>query len=294
MRDRLIVPILIPVGAAGVIVLLIVSGSKILLNIDPAFATAGAIAAASSILLIAALLAVGPRLRPAQVYILTGVPVSIVLAIGLFLVVQPKPKAAGEGEVQATTSIAQVAMDNSFTVKAVTVPVNVEVTLTLENRGQAIHNWRLLGVQRPDGSDIKTELLPPGQTETIKFTVATAGTFEFQCDVHAAQMRGKLTAAEGVAVAGPQKAPTVNTVDNKFEPAALTVPANEEVTLTLNNRGKNPHNIRITAAGQEFKGNILQAGAPSETLQFTIAQPGVYDYICDVHPAEMKGKITVQ
>src|SRR5439155_23488735 len=94
VRDRLVVPILIPVGAALTIVLLIVSGSKILLDIDPAFATVCAIAAAGSILLISTLMAVGPRLRAAQVYVITALPVSVILAVGLYLVVQPQPKVA--------------------------------------------------------------------------------------------------------------------------------------------------------------------------------------------------------
>jgi len=45
--------------------------------------------------------------------------------------------------------------------------------------------------------------------------------------------------------------------------------------------------------GKEI-GTQLLAGGKSETVMFTIDKPGTYDYHCETHPTEMKGKLTVQ
>lgn len=85
--------------------------------------------------------------------------------------------------------------------------------------------------------------------------------------------------------------------DNVFEPAAATVKANQETTLTFENKGTAIHNIHILNVkgkdGKDIMGQLI-AGGKSETIKFTIEKPGVYNFQCDVHPAEMKGKLTVQ
>jgi len=90
------------------------------------------------------------------------------------------------------TSWTVVATDNKFDVSAIAVPAGQTVTLTFNNRGQAIHNWHVLNLKDRDGKDITTQLLPGGQSQTITFTVTQTGTFEFLCDVHPTEMRGTL------------------------------------------------------------------------------------------------------
>ena len=51
----------------------------------------------------------------------------------------------------------------------------------------------MLDVKDKDGKDITTMLLPAGQSQTITFTIAQTGTFNYTCDVHPTEMRGKLT-----------------------------------------------------------------------------------------------------
>lgn len=99
---------------------------------------------------------------------------------------------AGGGAAPAG-AIVIVATDNKFDKTELTVRANQPVTLTLQNRGQAIHNWHVLNVKDKDGKEITTKLLSGGQSETITFTIAQTGTFDYQCDVHPTEMRGKLT-----------------------------------------------------------------------------------------------------
>ncbi len=194
MRERLLLPILIPVAAAGVIFLLIFSGSRILLAMEPQYAVPTALVIALGILSVSALLATGPRISRTLLYLLTAVPASVVIAVGLYLAVRPGAEAtAGGGGPAPVTTVAMTATDNKFSLTEITIPVNTEITFTLDNKGQALHNWHVLNVKDKDGKDITTNLLPGGQSQTITFVVTQTGTFDYQCDVHPVEMRGKLT-----------------------------------------------------------------------------------------------------
>jgi plastocyanin len=87
------------------------------------------------------------------------------------------------------TSFSIVATDNKFDKKEITIPANQEITVTYENKGSAIHNFHVLGVKDTNGKDIMTQL--NDKTATLKFTIATPGSYDFHCDVHP-EMRGKL------------------------------------------------------------------------------------------------------
>lgn len=102
----------------------------------------------------------------------------------------PTDNAASGGEPRATATI--VATDNRFDTTKLTVPANEPVTVMLQNKGQAIHNWHVLNLKDANGKDVATQLLPAGQSETITFTLTAPGTFAFQCDTHPAEMKGSL------------------------------------------------------------------------------------------------------
>ena len=82
--------------------------------------------------------------------------------------------------------------DNKFSPENVPVKTNQEVTIPADNRGEAVHNWHVLNVKDKNGKDIATQLLPAAKSETVKFTIDKSGTYDIQCDVHPADMRGKL------------------------------------------------------------------------------------------------------
>lgn len=85
--------------------------------------------------------------------------------------------------------------------------------------------------------------------------------------------------------------------DNKFSPTSYTIKAGVPYTLRLDNKGAAIHNWHILGAkgsdGKEITGAIVDPGK-SDTLRFAVSQPGTYRFICDVHPDEMKGTLTVQ
>jgi plastocyanin len=89
-------------------------------------------------------------------------------------------------------AITVTAKDNVFEPKSFAAPAGTAVTVTLENKGAALHNFALIDEKGPDGKDIQTELIPGGQSDTVEFTLP-AGSYDFHCTVHPAEMRGTLT-----------------------------------------------------------------------------------------------------
>jgi azurin len=127
------------------------------------------------------------------------------------------------------------------------------------------------------------------------------------------------------AVAVTDKIELEGTDDMKYNHDLFKIKAGQKVTLTLKNVGKQPkeamaHNVVILQQGTDV--NAFGAAAipakpdhipadmasdviahtkllgpgESDTIEFTIADPGVYDFICSFpgHFGTMKGKIVVE
>lgn len=107
---------------------------------------------------------------------------------GQKVVATPEPD-TGPVTVQATWDV--IATDNKFNTTGIGVPANQQVTVNLRNNGAALHNWAVQGVNNAAGQNISTQLLPGGQSETLRFTVATPGTYNYLCTVHPTEMRGR-------------------------------------------------------------------------------------------------------
>jgi mono/diheme cytochrome c family protein len=94
------------------------------------------------------------------------------------------------------------------------------------------------------------------------------------------------------AQATPAESPTVTSVDIKFEPAALTIPAGQDVVVNIPNTGALPHNFSIDEL------NISVDQPAGYTGEVTINAPaGTYTYYCNVpghRAAGMEGTLTVQ
>lgn len=87
------------------------------------------------------------------------------------------------------------------------------------------------------------------------------------------------------AAASPAKAgTTIDMVDLKFEPAALTVERGQTVTFV--NRGKVTHN----AKGKDFFSRVVEPGG---SYRHTFDRAGTFAYVCTFHPG-MDGTVTVK
>lgn len=97
-----------------------------------------------------------------------------------------------------------------------------------------------------------------------------------------------LVAACGGGAAASQRPTVTTTVDlpksYRFAPAAITVPAGATVTWT--NHDNFTHNVSLEGAD-------LVAMAPGESVTHMFATPGLYSYVCSLHPKDMKGSVLV-
>ncbi len=75
----------------------------------------------------------------------------------------------------------------------------------------------------------------------------------------------------------------------RFEPAAIAVVAGTTVTWT--NHDNFTHSVKILDGGLPTEPMVMQPGG-STTFDFTT--PGTYNYLCHLHPQNMKGTVVVR
>ena len=110
----------------------------------------------------------------------------------LIATVSATPEAPGTATVIAT--------DNKFNRGSVGGAVTgAPFTVTFKNNGKVPHNIHFL--DKKGGSDVAKgaagAIINGGESATLTFTVAAAGNYYYQCDVHPDQMSGTLTVNDG-------------------------------------------------------------------------------------------------
>jgi len=98
--------------------------------------------------------------------------------------------------------------------------------------------------------------------------------------------------AGDAAAVEPKKFTLINVVLDGTKiwlPSSLMVHQGEEVELTLINKLEDPHGFKIAEVGIE---EVVQPKAQT-TVKFTASQPGVYSYICHIHPPHIGGQMLV-
>ena len=84
---------------------------------------------------------------------------------------------------------------------------------------------------------------------------------------------------------------TIVAEDLRFDLDRIVVPAGEEVTATIENRDSGiGHNFSVALDDGQAETDI-EAGPVTQTLRFTIPEPGEHDFVCDPHAASMKGVV---
>ncbi len=95
-------------------------------------------------------------------------------------------------------------------------------------------------------------------------------------------------AGEPVPSGGAVTAFTIVADDLAWDLDRVEVLTGQEITVTVENREGADHNLHVLSDGDPK--TELAAGPVTQTLQFTLDEPGEYDFICDLHPF-MKGVI---
>ena len=108
---------------------------------------------------------------------------------------------------------------------------------------------------------------------------------------------GLLALAGALAVPAIAKNADVSIVGTSFQPATITVQAGDTVKWTTTQSIGQQHSVTSgkpgdSDAGSKFDSKIgLQDNGQS--FEFTFANPGTYDYFCQVHPTQMTGQVVV-
>lgn len=212
-----------------------------------------------------------------------------------------EPSAETGGEVASEITI--LVMDIYF--EPADFTIGAGGTLTLDASGAAApHNFEVVAL----GIDVD---IAPGEVKEIVIEGAP-GTYDYICNVPGhkeAGMVGKMTIAEAgaaaasVAVAEPTAEPTVAAVvqplpaaitiatvgDKAFEPRTVKIPANVEVTITVDNTaGTAMHNLTIA----ELKVDVdVPAGTTMDVK--VVAPVGRYEFFSAEGADKMMGLLGV-
>jgi plastocyanin len=187
-------------------------------------------------------------------------------------------QAAGEAKI----------VDFDFSPRRLTVAAGT--TVTWSNTGQRPHT------ATDRGGTFDTKPVAPGASAEV--TLSTPGTYFYFCRINPAKMNGVL-----VVEPGPDdvRAVRVQAVDPgftgdklRFDPDELAVAAG--TTLLVANVGGKPHTL--TADDGSFDTGVVDSGAEGgrfagSNASVTLNKAGTFKFHCEVHPAVMKGVVTV-
>jgi plastocyanin len=320
-RDRLFLPIALPVGILLVLALVLFGFSRILLSLEAMPATGTALVVALAIVVVSAFAAGRTVVRASSLAAMTGVIAGVaMLAGGIALIaVSPAAEHAPEGGGGGAPALTVTASGLQFDTKEIDLTANTPTTIRFDNKDAGVqHNIAIYE------DDSLKKLLFRGELDTGPGTVdyrvpgLPAGTYYFHCDVHPT-MNGTVVVTEGAGgqtgggqtgggqTGGGQgggqggatvQPATVTASGIQFDTNSLTMPADTPTTLTFDNKDAGtPHNIAIYVSEADqttplFRGEIV-TGPATVTYKIPPLKPGSYYFHCDVHPT-MNGSVTVK
>jgi plastocyanin len=200
-RDRLFLPIVLPVGLLLLILILAVGLSRVLLSLTEAAATVTALVVAAMVLIIGSLLARQRRVGVPQLLLMIAGVAGVALFAGGIAVatvgppVEPKPVAkCTEVNLEAPVGAAS----SGFNVDTLNAKPGVCTTIKFDNRDTGVpHNVEVFSADPATNPDAKTLFQPPNgatitgvATADYKVPPQADGSYYFHCVVHPTTMFG--------------------------------------------------------------------------------------------------------
>jgi plastocyanin len=308
-RDRILLPIGIPLGAAVLILAVVLTVSRVLLAVPPKVAVAVALMLALNILAVGAIVTVRPRLRSIDFAFLAGVAAVPVVA-GLFVAAGAIRVSEGEEEKPPPQPqrVAITAQNALFTTNQLTFKAGSPVVITLDNKDSLAHDLSIY--RTPEDAANQENAVLEGTTFTgpgskqYRSRPIPQGTYVFQCDVHPTTMKGTVTVEAAPAVPSEPQKPVeiaLTATNVAFDKTQLSAPGGVPVTIDFDNKTPSLiHNVAIYAtpadadgvANPLFQGDLI-TGPVTHKYQVKPLKPGTYVFQCDVHFTSMRGTLTV-
>jgi plastocyanin len=199
VRDRILIPIGIPIAVLVGIGFVIINVSRVLLAVNKDLSVVVAIAVATLILLGAAFAASAKRPRRSKAGL--GLLVVFALAIGI-----AGPVAANHGERKieehaerppatpspgptgaplADVTVKLIAKNTAWDKKTFDIPSGKRIDVQVLNDDATIHNFALFRDAAMSDAVFRGDTFSgPGVTKDNLFTAPAPGTYHFHCDVH--------------------------------------------------------------------------------------------------------------
>jgi plastocyanin len=317
LRNRLVLPIVIPIGILLVIGLVLFGFSRILLSVTADAATATALVVAASVLAAAAIAAGRERVRGTTIGGMIGTVAGVAMLTGGVAIVAIGPAEEEVPPFLASISAPPGALVDGFDPTTLSLPSDVPIRLTFDNQddGQT-HNVVIF-----DGEDDSAPQLFRGATivgvSSTDYDVPPlpAGTLFFHCEIHPGTMTGTITAAPAPAGASPgpgggsgpppppgggggtsiQALPVIT-----FSSSSLSWAADTPVTVTFDNQDPGQVHDFSLYRDEAYTDSIAKTGTVAAGSTGTASVPalpaGTYYFRCDLHPPPaypMFGTVTV-
>jgi plastocyanin len=285
--------------------ILVWSFSRILLTVNKKAAATIALLTALNILIGAALVAYGPRVRrrsSAFPILVAGGVAFVAAGVLAFTFGDRPPEKAGEHAV-ASPPVALTAKGLKFEQSQLTVRGGGKAVVAFTNDDAGVpHNFVLFKGTSATAPQLfrGAPVTGPGQTR-YTFPAPPPGSYFFHCEFHPATMSGTLTVTAGGAGAGQSSGGQALQVTAKslaFNPTSLSAPGGGTVAIHfVNDDPQIPHNI-VVFDGADATAKPLFRGAPvtgpgSADYSFKAPPPGTYFFHCEFHPTTMKGTIKI-
>jgi len=230
-RDRLVLPILLPVGILVAIAALLFAFSRILLSLPKEAATATALIVAFSVMVVAGIAASRTRVAASSLASMVGVIAGVaMLAGGIALLAFGTGEEESPGGEGPAVVIALFAKDIAFDQASLTVPAGEPFGIDFDNRDAEIqHNVQIFDNPEFTGSPLfEGDLVTGPDRATYEVDPLDPGTYYFNCVVHPAQMQGTIESEEGPPGGGG--GPTVDLAAQgiAFDASEIDLPANTD------------------------------------------------------------------
>jgi plastocyanin len=297
VRDRFVMPIVLPIAIVAILALVLYGFSRILLSITPEAATATAIVVAGGVLGAASVAAGRKQVRLSTISAMIGAITGFAMLAGGIALAVAGGEEEGEGE---RTVVVLAAAEIAFDPTPLTVPAGHPFTIRFRNQDAEVqHNVEIFDNASFSGEALFAGDLVTGVTEVDYLVDPLApGGYFFRCIVHP-PMVGEMEAVEGEGPSGPgEPGGGVGVVAQNvaFDTSTIELPPDVPTTITFDNRDAGTqHNIAIYTdlqLSQElFNGELVTGPA---TIEYPVPplQPGEYVFVCIVHPT-MNGTVVV-
>jgi plastocyanin len=298
-RDRVVLPILLPIVMLLVIAAALFGFSRILLSLTKDAATAIALIVALSILVVAALVASRSVVRASSLASMLGAIAGVAMLAGGIALIAVGAGGEKEGGGGPAVTVSLTAKGIAFDKTKLSVPAGKPFAIAFDNQDAGIqHDVQIFDNEGFTGTPLLNGEIVTGPAKvTYEASALDPGTYYFHCSVHPAQMQGTIEATPAGPVGGGGARVTVAAQGLRFDTDRIELPAGAPSTIHFENNDPGiQHNIAIftdSSLGTNlFRGEIV-TGPTAVDYRIPPLEPGSYYFHCDVHPT-MSGTVVVK